>query len=175
MPKSAVKGCFLPSRSCHGIAEIRVDPSFICWEKAAFTALFAYNDISAIGSIWAFKEAGLRIPEDVSVIGFDDIPGAAYAIPALSTVRQPLNSNGQIAAQTVVDQIEGARRIYAGNRDRAGICRESFYDGSPAQTRACKLIESVESVTQRHAFMAWNRSPLTELRSWMAFIVFSRL
>ncbi len=72
-----------------------------------FTALFAYNDISAIGSIWAFKEAGLRIPEDVSVIGFDDIPGAAYAIPALSTVRQPLIRMGQIAAQTVVDQIEG--------------------------------------------------------------------
>ena len=75
--------------------------------KQPFTALFAYNDISAIGSIWAFKEAGLRIPEDVSVIGFDDIPGAAYAIPALSTVRQPLIRMGQIAAQTVVDQIEG--------------------------------------------------------------------
>lgn len=75
--------------------------------KQPFTALFAYNDISAIGSIWAFKEAGLRIPEDVSVIGFDDIPGAAFANPALSTVRQPLIRMGQIAAQTVVDQIEG--------------------------------------------------------------------
>ena len=75
--------------------------------KQPFTALFAYNDISAIGSIWAFKEAGLRIPEDVSIIGFDDIPGAAFANPALSTVRQPLIRMGQIAAQTVVDQIEG--------------------------------------------------------------------
>ncbi len=75
--------------------------------KQPFTALFAYNDISAIGSIWAIKEAGLRVPEDISVVGFDDIPGAAYANPGLTTVRQPLVRMGQIAAQTVVDEIEG--------------------------------------------------------------------
>jgi LacI family transcriptional regulator len=75
--------------------------------KHPFTALFAYNDIAAIGSIWAFREAGLRVPEDISVIGFDDIPGAAYANPGLTTVRQPLVKMGQIAAQTVVDLIEG--------------------------------------------------------------------
>jgi DNA-binding LacI/PurR family transcriptional regulator len=75
--------------------------------RRPFTALFAYNDISAIGSIWAFREAGIRVPEDVSVVGFDDIPGAAFANPALSTVRQPLIRMGQIAAQTLVDQIEG--------------------------------------------------------------------
>jgi DNA-binding LacI/PurR family transcriptional regulator len=75
--------------------------------RRPFTALFAYNDISAIGSIWAFREAGVRVPEDISVVGFDDIPGAAFANPALSTVRQPLIRMGQIAAQTLVDQIEG--------------------------------------------------------------------
>jgi DNA-binding LacI/PurR family transcriptional regulator len=75
--------------------------------KQRFTALFAYNDISAIGSLWAFREAGLRVPEDISIVGFDDIPGAAYANPGLTTVRQPLLRMGQIAAQTVVDQIEG--------------------------------------------------------------------
>ena len=75
--------------------------------KHPFTALFAYNDISAIGSIWAIREAGLRVPEDISVVGFDDIPGAAYANPGLTTVRQPLVKMGQIAAQTVVNQIEG--------------------------------------------------------------------
>jgi LacI family transcriptional regulator len=75
--------------------------------KHPFTALFAYNDISAIGSIWAIKEMGLRVPEDISVVGFDDIPGAAYANPGLTTVRQPLMRMGQIAAQTIVDQIEG--------------------------------------------------------------------
>lgn len=74
--------------------------------KEHFTALFAYNDISAIGAIWAFREAGLRVPQDVSVVGFDDIPGAAFANPALTTVRQPLVRMGEIAAQTLVSQIE---------------------------------------------------------------------
>jgi DNA-binding LacI/PurR family transcriptional regulator len=72
-----------------------------------FTALFAFNDTTAVGSIWALREAGLRVPEDVSVVGFDDIPGAAYSNPSLTTVRQPLNRMGQIAAKTLVDQIEG--------------------------------------------------------------------
>jgi DNA-binding LacI/PurR family transcriptional regulator len=74
--------------------------------RQPFTAVFAYNDISAIGAIWAFREAGLRVPEDVSVVGFDDIPGAAYANPSLTTVRQPLSRMGQIAAQTVIERIE---------------------------------------------------------------------
>jgi len=74
--------------------------------KRPFTAVFAYNDISAIGAIWAFREAGLRVPQDVSVVGFDDIPGAAYADPALTTVRQPLLRMGQIAAQTLIERIE---------------------------------------------------------------------
>jgi len=80
--------------------------------KRPFTALFAYNDISAIGSIWAFREAGLRVPQDVSVVGFDDIPGAAFANPGLTTVRQPLLRMGQIAAQTLIDRIE-ERGTYA--------------------------------------------------------------
>jgi DNA-binding LacI/PurR family transcriptional regulator len=75
--------------------------------KRPFTALFAYNDISAIGAIQAFHEAGLRVPQDISVVGFDDIPAASYANPGLTTVRQPLLKMGQIAAQTVVNQIEG--------------------------------------------------------------------
>lgn len=74
--------------------------------KELFTALFAYNDISALGAIWALKEAGLRVPEDVSVVGFDDIPGAALANPALTTVRQPLVRMGKIAAQTLMNLIE---------------------------------------------------------------------
>ncbi len=82
-------------------------PAILLARKQPFTALFAYNDISAIGSLWAFHEAGLRVPEDISVVGFDDIPGAAFANPALTTVRQPLLRMGQIAAQTVVDIIEG--------------------------------------------------------------------
>src|SRR5436309_11292870 len=71
-----------------------------------FTALFAYNDISAIGAIRAIREAGLQVPRDVSVVGFDDIPAAAFANPGLTTVRQPLQKMGQIAARTLLDRIE---------------------------------------------------------------------
>jgi DNA-binding LacI/PurR family transcriptional regulator len=71
-----------------------------------FTALFAYNDISAIGSIHAFQEAGLRVPEDVSVVGFDDIRIAVHNNPTLTTVRQPLEKMGEIAARTLLKRIE---------------------------------------------------------------------
>jgi DNA-binding LacI/PurR family transcriptional regulator len=71
-----------------------------------FTALFAYNDNSAIAAIRVFQDAGLRVPEDVSVIGFDDIQAAAYTNPTLTTVRQPLEKMGEIAAHTIVDRIE---------------------------------------------------------------------
>ena len=72
-----------------------------------FTALFAYNDISAIGAIRALQEQGLRVPQDISVMGFDDIPGAAYHSPSLTTVQQPLNRMGEVAAQVLLERIEG--------------------------------------------------------------------
>ena len=75
--------------------------------KKPFTALFGYNDISAIGAMRAFQDAGLRTPGDISVIGFDDIASATFCIPSLTTVRQPLVKMGQIAAQTLLDQVEG--------------------------------------------------------------------
>lgn len=70
-----------------------------------FTALFAFNDISAMGAIRALREAKLRVPEDVSVVGFDDIQSAAYQNPALTTVRQPLREMGRIAAETLLRRI----------------------------------------------------------------------
>jgi DNA-binding LacI/PurR family transcriptional regulator len=72
-----------------------------------FTALFAYNDLVAIGCIRALREANLRVPEDVSVVGFDDIRGAVYIVPSITTVRQPLHKMGEIAAETLVKRIEG--------------------------------------------------------------------
>jgi LacI family transcriptional regulator, galactose operon repressor len=77
--------------------------------RKPFSALFAYNDISAIGAIRALQEQGLRVPQDVSVIGFDDIPGAAFYTPSLTTVRQPLNRMGEVAAQTLLERIEGQK------------------------------------------------------------------
>src|SRR6267142_5522877 len=77
--------------------------------KAPFSALFAYNDISAMGAIRAFQEVGIRVPQDISVIGFDDIQGAAYNTPSLTTVRQPLTRMGNIAARTLLERIEGGK------------------------------------------------------------------
>jgi DNA-binding LacI/PurR family transcriptional regulator len=74
-----------------------------------FTAVFAYNDVAAIGAIRAIREAGLRVPEDISVVGFDDIRDAAYHVPSLTTVRQPLRTMGEMAAQILVDRIEGRK------------------------------------------------------------------
>jgi LacI family transcriptional regulator len=70
-----------------------------------FTALFAFNDISAMGAIRALHEGGLRVPEDVSIVGFDDIDSAAYQNPGLTTVRQPLKRMGAMAAEIVLKQI----------------------------------------------------------------------
>lgn len=70
-----------------------------------FTALFTFNDVSAIGAIRALREAGLRVPQDVSVVGFDDVQSAAFQNPGLTTVRQPLRTMGTLAAETVVGHI----------------------------------------------------------------------
>lgn len=70
-----------------------------------FTALFAFNDVSAIGAIQALRESGARVPNDVSVMGFDDIQAAAFQNPRLTTIRQPLRKMGEIAAETVLRQI----------------------------------------------------------------------
>jgi LacI family transcriptional regulator len=77
--------------------------------RVPFTALFAYNDISALGAIRALQEAGLRVPQDISVVGFDDIQGAAYSNPSLTTVRQPLAEMGRIAAKALLERIEGKK------------------------------------------------------------------
>jgi len=67
-----------------------------------FTAVFAFNDASAMGAITALHERGLHVPRDVSVVGFDDIPSAATMHPGLTTVRQPLREMGQTAAASLL-------------------------------------------------------------------------
>ena len=72
-----------------------------------FTGLFAYNDLSAIGALRALRDSGLRVPEDVSVVGFDDINSAAFQIPSLTTVRQPLDKMGALACEILLQRIQG--------------------------------------------------------------------
>jgi LacI family transcriptional regulator len=75
-----------------------------------FTAIFCFNDISAIGVIRAIYDAGLRVPEDISVVGFDDIISAAYHKPSITTVRQPLRKMGSEGAQILLDLIAHPRK-----------------------------------------------------------------
>jgi len=71
------------------------------------TAVFAGNDLSAIGTMEAAQEMGLDVPGDVSVIGFDDIPEAARTTPALSTVRQPIQQMGSAAVELLIALMDG--------------------------------------------------------------------
>jgi DNA-binding LacI/PurR family transcriptional regulator len=73
--------------------------------REVFSALFAFNDISAMGAIRALRESGAHVPEDVSVVGFDDIQSAAFQNPSLTTVRQPLREMGRIAAEILLKRI----------------------------------------------------------------------
>jgi DNA-binding LacI/PurR family transcriptional regulator len=77
-----------------------------------FTAIFCFNDFSAVGAIRALHDEGIRVPEDISVIGFDDVTGAAYGIPSLTTVRQPLEEMGRLAAATLLERIKNPGREY---------------------------------------------------------------
>ena len=73
-----------------------------------FTALIAFNDFAALGAIRALHEAGIHVPEEVSVMGFDDVPAAAYTIPGLTTLRQPWKQMGAMAASSLVEMLGGA-------------------------------------------------------------------
>jgi DNA-binding LacI/PurR family transcriptional regulator len=76
-------------------------------ERHPFTAVVCFNDVSAIGTIRALHDCGLRVPQDVSVIGYDDIQSASYHVPSLTTIRQPLVEMGRIASQILLDKLSG--------------------------------------------------------------------
>ena len=68
---------------------------------------FADNDLIAIGAMQAFRDAGYRIPEDVSIIGFDDMPNCEYITPPLTTIQVPIQFMGEIATVRIIQLIEG--------------------------------------------------------------------
>ncbi len=75
------------------------------------TAVFARNDFTAVGALNAIKQAGLRVPEDIAVVGYDDIPLAAHTSPPLTTVRQPTREQGRVAAEFLLRRIEAAEHL----------------------------------------------------------------
>ena len=74
------------------------------------TAIFASNDDMAMGVMDAIRHRGLRVPDDVSVIGFDDIPQASLIRPALTTVRQPLEKMGRVATQMLLELLNKSQK-----------------------------------------------------------------
>ncbi len=73
------------------------------------TAIFCYNDMTAIGAMAALKRGGLRVPKDVSVVGFDDIPFAQYVDPPLTTIHQPKDEMGNMAMQMLFELLDGKK------------------------------------------------------------------
>ncbi len=71
------------------------------------TAFFADNDMIALGAMKALREMGYRIPEDVSVAGFDDLPFSEISTPALTTLRVPNREMGKMAVRRISEMIEG--------------------------------------------------------------------
>lgn len=113
-------------------------------KKKEFTALVAYNDFAAIGAIRSLREGGLRVPEDVSVVGFDDVNSAAYQNPSLTTIRQPWEKMAQIAAQTLLDRLSGKhvpKEILVEPelvvRESTGPCRDHRTEAQ-IQARGCQ-------------------------------------
>ncbi len=73
------------------------------------TAIFASSDQMALGAYEAVRRRGMRVPEDVSIIGFDDLPEVRWSSPPLTTIRQPLSQMGMVAARTVLRLVQGEK------------------------------------------------------------------
>jgi LacI family transcriptional regulator len=112
-------------RAAYEAAGIRLEPNrfiegdftFDCGRLAVkqaiasgveFDAIFAHNDLSAAGAMQVLRESGRRVPDDIAVVGFDDVPAAAHTDPPLTTVRQPLRQMGAAAARMLLSQLNGA-------------------------------------------------------------------
>ena len=90
-----------------GLESGRTAAARLLERDAPFTALFAHSDLIALGAIRQLRDAGLRVPDDVSVVGYDDLPVAEYVEPALTTVHQPMREVGALAVGFVLDQLSG--------------------------------------------------------------------
>lgn len=99
--------------------------------RRRFTGILCFNDISAMGSIRALHEAGFRVPQDVSILGFDDIQSSAYQVPSLTTIRQPLPEMGSTAARMLLRKLAGETTPDIISVDPELIVRESTARPSP--------------------------------------------
>lgn len=99
-------------------------------KRKKFTAVLAFDDLTALGAIRALTKAGVRVPDQCSVIGFDDVPPSALAAPSLTTVRQPLEAMGNLAVNMIMEGINARleKRDWTTSRHRSTpelVIRES--------------------------------------------------
>jgi len=105
------------------------------------TAIFAANDIMALGAIYAINEAGLRIPADIALVGYDDRDFAAWIRPSLTTVRMPSYEMGQAAARLLLEQIAGEALEDATQIPGELIIRESCGANGSKHTEELQIVK----------------------------------
>jgi DNA-binding LacI/PurR family transcriptional regulator len=123
-PPPHIEGDWSPASGYEIGKQLAVDPEV--------TAVFCTNDDTATGLILALTEAGLRVPEDVSVVGFDDIPAAAYLRPPLTTVRQTFEADANQAIAALLSRITGAPAFDLEGSDGDGSDRPLIIRASTA-------------------------------------------
>jgi LacI family transcriptional regulator len=115
-----------------------------------FTALFAFNDIAAFGAMRALHEAGLRVPDDVSVIGFDDVLSAPFHIPSLTTIHQPLREMGKAGAECLINRINHPKTPYPQQvivqpelmvRESTALASARYASMTPQRKRASRNVD----------------------------------
>lgn len=110
--------------------------------RREFTAVLCFNDISAIGCIRALHDAGMEVPQQVSVVGFDDIQSASFHVPSLTTIRQPLQQMGAIAATLLLKKIRGEHTDSVVKIEPELIVRESTARICPSSLDGERLQQS---------------------------------
>jgi DNA-binding LacI/PurR family transcriptional regulator len=117
-PELMVHGDGKPEGGMRAIAQLLALPE-------APTAVFCYNDMTALGALRQIRTNGLRVPQDISLIGFDDLYIAQYTDPPLTTVRQPMRQMGRMAMETLLHLLEGSESVHSVKVPGELIIRES--------------------------------------------------
>ena len=106
-------------------------------------AVFVASDAMALGALRALRETNLRVPEDIAITGFDDMPFAARTDPPLTTVRQPIQRMGAVAAETLIDLIahpnEQPRRVILASSNVGDVLLDPFAGSASSLVAASEL------------------------------------
>jgi DNA-binding LacI/PurR family transcriptional regulator len=139
-----------PDLFVHG--DGKADSGMIAAEKLLATvppptAIFCYNDMTALGALKAIRTRGLSVPDDISLIGFDDLPLALYMDPPLTTVRQPKHEMGQLAMQVLLKLVSGSHSQQNIKVNGELILRQST--AAPKENTACSYSSGQRKAVKR--------------------------